>query len=131
MLDIFDRHESEKNLPGKGAIALTFGLFLALYLFPLQIAKTCIIILALGDAGSAIIGKYFGKIKPFKNNKRTLEGSLGGFILASIGATIYIPAIPAIIASAIAMISEYFETEWLDDNIIIPVISGIVLSLLS
>ena len=129
MLDIFDRKADEKNFPGKGAIALTFGLFLSLYLFPLQIAKTCIIILALGDAGSAIIGKYFGKIKPIKNNKRTIEGSLGGFVLAFLGATIYVSAIPAIIASASAMISEYLETKWLDDNILIPVISGIVLYL--
>lgn len=124
ILNIFDRKKDLKTHPGKGAVTLTIGFFIAL-LFPLTIAKVAILILALGDASSTIGGKLFGRTKISKN--KTLEGTIAGIIISTLAALIYVPLIPAVATSTLAMFSEHFETKWLDDNIIIPIVSGIVL----
>jgi dolichol kinase len=129
MLDVFDRKEDRKDMPGKGAITLTIGFFLSLLLFENRIAKAAILILALGDSFSTLGGKAFGKI--ILRKPKTLEGSLTGVIAATIGSTIfYIPLLPAVVASLIAIMSEHLETKILDDNILIPVIAGIILSIM-
>lgn len=129
MLDVFDREEHRESFPGRGAIALAFGFFLALFFFKLQIARAAILIVAIGDSLSHLIGKHFGKVDLPYNRLKKIEGIVAGGVLAKLAALIYIPFIPALAASAITMFVESLPLK-IDDNLFLPVVAGIVLSLM-
>lgn len=57
-----------------GTTYFLIGIFIIIILFEKNIAIASIFFLILGDAGSAIVGVNYGKIKLF--GKKTLEGSL-------------------------------------------------------
>ena len=127
-LDRFDRKE---GIPGRGAITFLIGTVLSLLLFEKDVALASIMILSLGDS-IGHLGR-FGRIKhPFNENKY-IEGVLAGILAGGIGAAIFVGFSIAFFGSLIAMIFESFEVEVigmkLDDNIMIPIIAGVVMSI--
>ena len=127
-LERFDRKE---GIPGRGAITFLIGVILSLLLFEKGVALASIMILSLGDS-ICHLGR-FGKIKhPFNENKY-IEGVLAGIIAGGLGAAIFVGFSIAFFGSLIAMVFESFEIEILekklDDNIMIPIIAGIVMSI--
>lgn len=132
-LDKFDRDEDRRKFPGKGSIFFLIGIFLAVIIFPKNIALASILILSFGDSLSPLLGKY-GKIKYFLNKKKKLEGILFGTFCATLAASIFVPVIHAFLGSLAAMLIEGIEIKIgkykVDDNIIIPLISGIVIYIL-
>jgi len=68
------------------------------------------------------------------NNKKFLEGTFVSIILAAITAALFVGLTEAIFASTFAMIAEGIELKFrkntIDDNIIIPLVSSIVIYLL-
>ena len=133
ILSIIERKNDLKNLPGKGLIAYLIGALIAIIFFEKDIAMASIIILALGDSFSRLIGP-FGKIKHPFNDSRFLEGCIAGVIAASLGAMLFVKPYEAIAASAVAMLIEGVDLKMfrfkIDDNITIPLIAGIVISLI-
>lgn len=129
ILEFFDRKDDLDVFPGKGAITLTTGFFLSLFLFTPQIAQACIAILTVGDSFSTIIGKHLGNLPIIKGLGKTVEGSMAGILTGAFMALLYIPFIPAILASIFGMSAEYLETRFLDDNILIPLVAGIFLTI--
>ena len=128
----FDRSEDIKSFPGKGALFLFLGSVATLYLYDVQIASAAILILAVGDSLNILIGKPFGiSVIPF-DTKKMFVGSVGGFVGAFIVASFFVALVPAMIASAVAMIVEMLDFGKLqvNDNILIPIFSGLVLYLL-
>ena len=130
LLRKFERKKELKKFPGKGTIFYFVGAYIALLLFPRDIALASIMVLALGDSISHIYGLHYGRIKHPLSNTKFLEGTIAGFVAGFFGALIFIPLTEALIASLAAMIVEAVEikigTEQIDDNLIIPLVAGAV-----
>ena len=133
LLDTFERKEDLKTFPGRGAIYYAIGCFIAVALFPKDIAMASILILAFGDSASHFAGVHIGKIKHPLNDKKFLEGTLFGFIAAFVAASFVISPIEALLASLAAMLIEAVEVKFgsnmVNDNLIIPVLAGVVVYL--
>lgn len=132
-LERLDRKEDRKDFPARGAITLLVGVFLAMVLFPKDAGIASIMVLAFGDSVSAILGP-FGTIPHPWNKIKLVEGMLAGTIAGFIGAAIFIPYWEAFWASFIAMALEILDLEFyktrIDDNLMIPVVAGIVITLI-
>lgn len=108
-------------------------------LFGREIAILSIIVLAFGDAASAVVGKKFGKNKLFWNKELSVQGSLAFFAAASLAIYLFLTwqsqfAIISILTTSIfaALIGALTETIPItNDNITIPLIVGLSLWLLS
>ncbi|MBI2675531.1 MAG: hypothetical protein HYX24_03675 [Candidatus Aenigmarchaeota archaeon] len=124
--------------PFMGAFWFFFGAGLTFVLFPLNIAEASMTIVTIGDGFATIIGKAFGKHRLI--GKKTLEGSLAHFVF-SLSAGFFVPFGHAVIAALITTIAElipdlphfkkYRSLGIIDDNLLIPLVSGTVLSLVS
>ena len=129
----FDREKDLKSFPGKGVIFYLIGVFLVLSFLPLDIAMSAILVLAFGDSVSHLFGLKHGKIRHPFADKKFFEGMIAGFIAAFIGASVFLPWHEALIASFFAMLAESIEikigAEKVDDNIIIPLVAAIAVSL--
>lgn len=128
-----EKFERKHTHPGKGAITFFVGSILALKLFPSDIAYASILILALGDSFSAIIGP-FGSTKTFLSTTKLMEGTLAGIILATIGARFFVSLPEALLASTLAMTVEATELKLnnkiLSDNVLVPLIAGTTIVLM-
>ena len=130
ILAIFERKKDMQEFPLKGTIYFLIGSFAALLLYEKTIASAAIIILALGDSISTLVGKPFGKTKHFHNIKKSAEGSISGFAAAFIGAIFLVSPKVALVGALSGMVVESFDSP-LDDNITIPIICGAVMSFFS
>lgn len=126
-----DRPEDIKRFPGKGGIFYLIGVFIALLLFPKYIAMASVMILALGDSIAPLVGQY-GKIRNPLNKKKFLEGSIAGIIAAGIGAAFFVGWLEAFLAAIAAMVVEGIGLRIgihpIDDNITMPVVAGVVIT---
>ena len=133
IFEYLERPKDFKTIPGKGSVFYLTGVFLVLVLFSKDIAMAGIIVMALGDAIAPIIGQY-GLIEHPFNRKKYIEGSIGGGIIAFIGAMLFVSPLEAGVAAVAAMIVEGIDLKLrvnpLDDNIIMPLIAGSVIWLL-
>jgi len=133
LLEPIERKENLKGLPGKGLIAYLIGVWIVLTFFPRDIAMASIMILALGDSFSRLIGP-FGRINHPFNNTKFLEGLIAGAIAATLGAMLFVTPSEAIPAAAIAMILEGLDLKIfkykIDDNITIPAVAGLIIWLI-
>ncbi len=125
MLSFFERDEHIIQFPGRGVFFFLLGATLVSFLFSQPIALASILILAVADAVCHLYGRFLGYVKIPKFPKKNLEGHVIGWILGALVALIFVPLVPALIASFIAMIFEI--PEWkvgiipLDDNLLIPI----------
>src|SRR3989339_821469 len=130
-LKYFEREKDLKNFPGKGSFFLLLSSILCIILFPENIALASILIMSFGDGFSNIVGNYFGKIKNPLNSRKHLEGLISSIVISSIVASFYVPFLPALLGSTISMIIESidfkYQTHIIDDNILVPLIAGLVL----
>jgi dolichol kinase len=116
-------------LPGWGPLNLMKGFLLASLLFPKNIALPALIILVYGDAFATIIGVK-GKYSLPWNAKKTWEGTLAGSIISSALLLFLLAPIVAVLAAIIGMFVETIKRPiWLDDNMIIPLVTGMFLLL--
>jgi dolichol kinase len=122
MLHILYR-TSEKNHLG-GHVFLTIGAIISIAIFSKQIAFACILMTTLGDLFAALVGKNFGNTKLAYNDK-SLEGSASEFVVdLAIG---FVFTGSWIIAVGMASVATVVETTVvkIDDNLMIPLFSGI------
>ena len=84
--------------------------------------------MSIGDTVAAIIGKSQGK-RQFLKTPKSLEGSLACFVATFSFAIFFIHPIIAFFGAITATIAEAAEIP-LDDNIKIPIMSGIIMQLL-
>lgn len=113
----------------RGFIYFFVGIIVTLYLFRfnISIANAAIIILLFGDSASTIFGKRFGKRHMPFNKRKTYVGTLAFFFISFIGAFTQLPILPAFFGALCGAITEAYSP--IDDNIPIPIISGIAMSL--
>ncbi len=129
-LDVFEREEQRFTFPGRGVIFFFIGVLLVLRLFPRDIALAAILVLALGDSISHIIGGQFGQTKNIFNgdSRKLLEGNIVGALVGFVGALIFVPLPEAFFGSCVAMAAEMMQFDLnqrqVDDNIIVPLVAG-------
>ena len=123
--DVLRSHELKlKGITFTGATYLMFAALLCVVLFPKEIAIAAILIMTIGDAVAAIVGKSFGKIKFFT---KTVEGSVA-FFIAGILIIMFTPKLTTdinefyigIAAVSFTTVIEILPLK-LDDNITVPI----------
>lgn len=114
------------------------GASLSLFLFKPQIALLSIFFLVFADPFSSLVGILFGRDKILPN--KSLQGALAGFVVCYLLTLIFIlnyqvPAnqifLFAIFAGVIGTVSELISAFNIDDNLSIPVVSGLGMTLLN
>lgn len=109
-------------------IFFALGILAALLLFPLHVSGAAIAAFALGDSAASLFGRRFGnRILPF-NKGKTLEGSIVGFFFAFLFAMYFVPLQFALLAAVVTAMIECLPLP-LNDNLAIPVVTGLVLFL--
>ncbi len=134
ILAIFERKKDMREFPLKGTLYFLIGSFITMLLYEKTVASAAIIILALGDCFSTLVGKPFGKTKHAHNNGKSVEGSIAGFVVAFTGALFLVSPKVALVGSFAGMFVESLDIKIfgiaIDDNFSIPIICGLVMSLL-
>ncbi len=121
---------SQSELYGFAAAPLyfAFGIVVTLLLFPTPASGAAIAMFCLGDSAASLFGGLVSTSLPF-NKGKTWEGSLAGFIFAFLAGTFFVPPWLALVGAAIAMTVEVLPLP-LNDNILVPLITGAALTLL-
>jgi phosphoserine phosphatase/dolichol kinase len=111
-------------------IFFALGIMLALIAFPPPISYGAIAVFTLGDGFATLFGKKVGKhIYPYNKGKK-VEGTLLGLLMAWIGAWLFIAdPFKAFVGAAVGMFVETLPMP-VNDNLTIPLFSGLTLLLL-
>tara|TARA_Y100000310_G_C20451924_1_gene701169 strand:- start:223 stop:807 length:585 start_codon:yes stop_codon:yes gene_type:complete len=129
-LGTFDRKKDLEDFPGKGAVFYILGAFVVVLLFPKNIALASLMILALGDSFSRLVGPY-GYLKHPFHSEKFFEGVIAGTIAGFLGALFFVSWLPALLASSFSMLIEGFDLRIknfkIDDNLLIPVVAAVVM----
>lgn len=104
---------------------LIFGMILP---FPL-IAAASVIAFLIGDALSTIGGIFFGRHHYPFNPPKTIEGTLIGFSIAFFVLLLIVSPLSAFLCAFIAALIELLPLP-LDDNLAVPIITAIILTIL-
>ncbi len=119
-------HELKGDFTGAGYILTTVCLVVAMFDKPVAIAALAFIMT--GDSAAALIGRKFGK---HKFGRKSLEGSLA-FLVTALVTACFIPDLPleiGLVGAVVATIVEAVSTK-IDDNLSVPLVSGLVMHLL-
>jgi len=110
-------------------IFFALGIILSLLLFPPFISYAAIAIFTLGDGFATLFGKTIGNhVFPYNKGKK-VEGTIFGFLLASLGASLFVSPLKALVGAAAGMIVESLPAP-INDNLTIPLIAGLTILLL-
>lgn len=113
-----------------GPITLGLGALAALLYYPSPAATVAIYALAFGDGIASIAGKFLGRRAVIRIGEKTLVGSVACFIAVFISAYAVLKDLRlAVISAATATILELVPVRDAD-NLIIPLGTGLVLTLL-
>ncbi|MEN6444429.1 MAG: phosphatidate cytidylyltransferase [Candidatus Cloacimonas sp.] len=113
-----------------GATYMIFAAVLCIAFFPPLIASCAMAFLTLGDTFAALIGIKFGKRMYLKQDK-SLEGSLACFVSCSIFGIFWLANPLLAVFGALAATLAELSNIPIDDNIKIPIVSALVMTLLS
>jgi HAD superfamily phosphoserine phosphatase-like hydrolase len=120
---------SERYEFAAAPLYFALGILITLIVFPAPVNGAAIAMFTLGDSTASLFGGLISK-KPLPFNKgKTLEGSLAGFFFAFLAGTFFVSPALALIGAAVAMIIESLPLP-INDNILIPLGTGLVLMLI-
>jgi HAD superfamily phosphoserine phosphatase-like hydrolase len=131
LISAITRHAaSQSELNGFAAAPLyfAFGILLTLTVFPHPASYAAIAMFCLGDSTASLFGGLISTSLPF-NKGKTWEGSLAGFFFAFLAGTFFVSPIYALVGATIAMTIEVLPLP-VNDNVLIPLITGAALTLL-
>lgn len=112
-----------------GATYLIFSSMLCVAFFEPTIAFCAMAFVSIGDTFAAMIGLNFGKRK-FLGMSKSLEGSMACFVSTLIFGLFFLPnPVIAVGGALTASLAELWDIP-VDDNVKIPLISGLAMSLL-
>jgi phosphoserine phosphatase len=134
LISAITRHAaSPSELYGFAAAPIYFaiGIVATLLLFPTPTGAggAAIAIFCLGDSTASLFGGLISTSLPF-NKGKTWEGTLAGFFFAFLAGTFFVSPWLALAGAAIAMTVEVLPLP-VNDNVLIPVITGASLTLLT
>ncbi len=132
---LFIRQNEVQNLTGMTFI--TLGITTIAIVFPPEIVKLSLLMLAFGDPISSIFGILYGKDKLVGN--KSLQGTIAGLVVCALVSAIYFLSfglyldriiLISLICGIIGAVSELLPIRDLDDNFTFPIISSTLLWLL-
>lgn len=119
------QHEYAGDL--SGATYILFSAVLTIAIFSREIAVAALAFIIVGDSLAALIGRKFGR---HRIGSKSIEGSLaclaGTLVVAWLAPDL--PGIVGIFGAVVATVTEALPWR-LDDNISVPIISGIAMTL--
>lgn len=128
----FERKYLMRVFPGRGAFFFVLASWLTLYIFDFYVALSAILILALMDSSAHFVGKYWGKTPNPLNSNKHLEGFFTGWGIGFAGALFFMPPWIALCGAFVGSFIEIFEVEIgqhkIDDNLTVPLASGLAMS---
>ena len=122
------KFERPGEFPLRGALLFYVGVFVAFQLFPMSIAAAATAVLAAGDSVSTVVGRSWGRHKLPINRDKSWEGSAAFFIGALFVLMFFVNPLKALMAAAAATAVE--AAPRMDDNLTIPLATGLALLLL-
>jgi dolichol kinase len=128
VIDYFER-EKKKRFLATGPFLFTLSSFISWVIFPKEIALISILNLALGDSINALAGSFLA------GKKKRLEAGAAAFFATLLVSSQYITPLLAVSGSLVTFIFEMSEPKFrgkkIDDNLLIPPLSGSVIWLVS
>jgi dolichol kinase len=124
---LFTRFDRQSKFTARGAITFFAGTFIAILLFAPLYAALSILVLAVADSLATIVGYYAGKRALFKT--KTLEGSVTFFACAFAILVFFVAPMKALVVALIASAIELLTPSYVDDNLTVPFVTGLLLSL--
>jgi phosphoserine phosphatase len=131
VISTITRHAaSQSELYGFAAAPLyfAFGIVATLLLFPTLAGGAAIAMFCLGDSSASLFGGLISTSLPL-NKGKTWEGSIAGFFFAFLAGSFFVSPWLALVGAAIAMTIEVLPLP-VNDNVLVPVITGAALTLL-
>lgn len=114
-----------------GPVTLGLGAMSALIFYPNPAATVAIYALAFGDGIASLAGKFLGRRSTVRIGEKTLEGSVSCFVAVFFSTLLYLDDyLPALAAAVTATILEMIPLQDAD-NLIIPLGTGFVMTLLT
>jgi len=124
------RDHEKNNFTGASYLLISAVISIAVY--PKDIAFIALSFLAIGDTAAALIGIPFGKRK-LLGTKKSLEGSIACFSATLLFAVFFLDPVEynvlviALVGAISATVAEFSQVQ-INDNIKIPIFSGLVMS---
>jgi len=109
------------------------GMFFTIYFFEKKIAILAILFLTFGDGFAALVGERWGRHKISVNSKKSWEGTAANFFSCILVGFVYLHFYQIGISKMLFGVLAVTAFELLPktkDNIIIPVVSGFVMSVM-
>jgi len=120
-----DHLERDSNLekPAVQAFYANLSIFISFLIFG-KLSIIGVLVLAVGDSFSTLVGKFFGKNPFFYTKKKTAEGTVAFFVSVYIVLLILFEDYrEAVLISSLSAFVESFE-EGPDDNLTIPLLAS-------
>lgn len=112
-------------LPGKGAFFFGVSALACIILFPVPVVVPALVALAVLDSVTTLAGIRFGRHRI--RNGKSWEGTVAGIAVTTLALLVLLPFPGALAASVFAGMTELFSP--VDDNLVIPVVVCILLTL--
>jgi len=109
-------------------IFYALGMILSILFFRPPVSYACIAILTLGDSFAAVFGKRLGRTVFPLNKRKRVEGSLFGLLFAFLGCLLFVNPARALVGAFAGILAESLPSP-IDDNVTIPLVSGLALTL--
>ncbi|NPA42316.1 MAG: phosphatidate cytidylyltransferase [Aquificae bacterium] len=118
--------EREKNVdkPSVQALYANLGVFLSFLVFD-ALSVVGVVVLAVGDSFSTIVGKLRGRNKLPWNENKSFEGTLAFFLSSYCALLFILPYGEAILIANLCALLESVDTQ-IDDNLLIPITASAV-----
>jgi dolichol kinase len=121
---MYREHEADRL---GGHIYFALGSIAVISLFNKEIAYAAVLMTTFGDMAAALIGKFYGKRRIFREifkNDKSLEGSVSEFITdLVVGLVITGNPIVSLVMAFSATLTETAVNK-IDDNLVVPIFSG-------
>lgn len=115
-------HEYEKKQFNASTYFLISS-FVAILVFPKDIAVIALCFLAFGDTMASFVGTTIGRIRVFD---KTLEGSIACFLMCFVIAFLVFDVRISCVGALVATLVELLPLR-IDDNLLIPIVSGLAM----
>ena len=121
--------EREENLerPGIQALYANLGVLISFLLFG-KLSAFGVLILAVGDSLSTLVGRSFGRNPIFFNTSKSWEGTMAFFLSTYFVTLPFLSLEDALLLGLVTSLTEAFRTG-LDDNLTLPIVGSLVVYL--
>jgi diacylglycerol kinase (CTP) len=107
----------------------SLSILISVMIYSPEIAMGSIICLAVGDTTAGVIGKIFGRHRIWN---KSIEGAVANFAVCFVILLFIVPSTPVAFLGALAgALIELIPIPKIDDNISIPLVSGLAMTIVS